>query len=262
MFNLKTFIRKSKYRHKIKFCFYVIKSLFNFFHKYKIIYNYCNSCEVKSFKIYYPLKQYKNDLNLSYNESGLCFSCGSSHRNRVIWKQIKDVLNGKVYLPAGDGFLYHRLKKYSPIYFSDYYTNLEKALPDVPHQDLTNLTYANYSFNLIISEHVMEHINDPKKAFNEIYRVLKKNGTYIFNIPFESENKSLTRVDKNYNELMPKKYHLDPLRNEGALVFNDFSKKDFLDKYVLNEFKSKDIIEDISIVNGIEVISEVVVLKK
>jgi hypothetical protein len=261
MFNLKIFIRKSIYRHKIKFCFYLLKSILNPFGKYFWISDYCNSCQTKSFKIYYPLKQ-NSDLGLSYNESGICFSCGSSHRNRVIWDQIKKHINGDLYLPTGDGFLYHRLRDYPSIKFSDYYIDSSDVLHNIPHQDLTNLTYADNSYDLIISEHIMEHVHDPKKAFNEIFRVLKKNGMYIFSIPFENKTKSLTRIDNNYTEFMPRKYHLDPLRNEGALVFNDFSKKDFLEKYVPSTFKSKEIIEDVSIVKGVKVISEVVILQK
>ena len=261
MFNLKTLIRKSKYRHKIKFFFYFIKSFFYLFQRYKVFYNFCNSCEQMSFKIYYPL--IKNSvLNSAYNESGLCFSCGSSHRNRVIWKHIKEHLNGSVYLPAGDGFLFYKLKDYPSIFFSDYYEDKYNETPNVPHQDLTNLTFADNSFDLVISEHVMEHVNDPKKSFEEIYRVLKNQGRYIFSIPFEGRNKSLIRIDKYFNKLMPEKYHLDPLRAEGALVFNDFSKKDFFEKYVPNKFKSKEIIEDVITVNGVKVISEVIILQK
>lgn len=261
MFNLKILIRKSKHRHKIKFCFYLTKAFFNLFYRYKVFYNFCYSCKSISFKIYYPLNK-NSVLNSAYNESGLCYSCGSSHRNRVIWKHIKEHLNGKVYLPAGDGFLYDKLKNYGSIFFSDYYTSEYNVLPGIPHQDLTNLTFSDNSFDLIISEHVMEHVNDPKKAFNEIYRVLKKNGRYIFSIPFESRSKSLIRIDKKFNKLMPEKYHVDPLRAEGALVFNDFSKKDFFEKYVPNKFKLKEIIEDVTTVDGVKVISEVIILQK
>ena len=165
-------------------------------------------------------------------------------------------------MPAGDGFLYHKLKNYPSIFFSDYYEDKNNETPNVPHQDLTNLTFADNSFDLVISEHVMEHDNDPKKSFEEIYRVLKSQGRYIFSIPFEGRNKSLIRIDKNFNKLMPEKYHLDPLRAEGALVFNDFSKKDFFEKYVPNKFKSKEIIEDVITVNGVKVISEVIILQK
>mgnify|MGYP003706083787 CR=1 FL=1 len=261
MINLKIFIRKSKYRHKIKFCFYLLKSILNPFGKYFLISDYCNSCQTKSFKIYYPLKQ-NSDLGLSYNESGICFSCGSSHRNRVIWDQIKKHIKGDVYLPTGDGFLHHKLRDYLSIKFSDYYINPNDVQQNIPHQDLTNLTYADNSFDLIISEHIMEHVHDPKKAFNEIFRVLKKNGMYIFSIPFENKAKSLTRIDKNYTEFMPRKYHLDPLRNEGSLVFNDFSKKDFLEKYVPKKFSSRVIIDDLFKVNNIKITSEIIILKK
>ena len=33
-------------------------------------------------------------------------------------------------------------------------------------------------------------------------------------------------------DLLPRKFHKDPLRNEGALVFSDFSRHDFVEHYL------------------------------
>ena len=264
--SIKIFLRKSKIRNKIKFFYYFFFYHFNPFKKTDLIYSFCNFCNKKSIFLYYHyLKDNKYSTSDSYNQSGLCFSCGSNHRNRIILKHFKKIYFGtdkSIYLPSGDGSLYNFFKEFKNSFFSDFYDDPKSHSILIPHEDLTSLSFEDNKFDIVISEHVMEHVNDPKKAFEEIYRVLKNQGRYIFSIPFEGRNKSLIRIDKYFNKLMPEKYHLDPLRAEGALVFYDFSKKDFFEKYVPNKFKSKEIIEDVITVNGVKVISEVIILQK
>lgn len=257
----KVFLRHSRYSHKFKFGYYFFKAICSLFDKYFLCCTYCSVCDGNRLILYYPLGD-DCSLKSNYKESGLCFSCGSSHRNRSLWNEVKNNLKGNIYLPAGDGFLYHRLQGYSSIIFSDYYDNPKLALRNIPHQDLTKLTFDDNSFNLILSEHVLEHVSDPNLVFKEIYRCLKNGGLFVFTIPFEANDKSITRIDSNFNEHLPRKFHLDPLRSEGSLVFNDFSKNDFLDKFITKKFSSKVILEDIKIINGVEVISEVVILRK
>lgn len=43
--------------------------------------------------------------------------------------------------------------------------------------DAMNLTFADASFNIVIANHVYEHVPNAEKLFAEIYRVLKPNGT-------------------------------------------------------------------------------------
>lgn len=264
--NIKIHLRKSKIRNKIKFFYYFFFFYLNPFKKTDLIHSFCNFCNKKSFFLYYHyLKGSKYTVSDSYNQTGLCFGCGSNHRNRIILKYFQNIYSGSdksIYLPSGDGSLFNFLKKFKNSFFSDFYDDPKSHSILVPHEDLTSLSFENNTFDIVISEHVMEHVNDPKKAFNEVFRVLKNKGTYLFSIPFESKDKSLVRVDKDYNVLMKKKYHLDPLRNQGILVFNDFSKKDFFKKYVPNQFKSKEIFEDVIIVNCVKVISEVIILQK
>jgi len=49
--------------------------------------------------------------------------------------------------------------------------------------DLTALIFKDFTFNLVICSHVLEHIKEDFIAIEEIYRVLKKNGIGIFQIP-------------------------------------------------------------------------------
>lgn len=49
--------------------------------------------------------------------------------------------------------------------------------------DMSNIIVDEQSVDLVISRAVLEHIREPEKVFNEIARVLKKNGHFIFLIP-------------------------------------------------------------------------------
>jgi SAM-dependent methyltransferase len=50
---------------------------------------------------------------------------------------------------------------------------------EYPEVDLQNLPYNNNSFDYVISDQVIEHLEDPKKAIDESHRVLKENGIAI-----------------------------------------------------------------------------------
>jgi len=51
--------------------------------------------------------------------------------------------------------------------------------------DITKLNFKNNTFDLIICNHVLEHIIDDRTAMNEIYRVLKKDGIGILQVPID-----------------------------------------------------------------------------
>lgn len=260
----KLVFRKSNHKSKIKFIFYFIFYYLNPFKKSDLIFSHCSFCEKDQFLLYVHFLE-NSSVSKSYNESGFCFFCGSSHRNRVIQKILlknHHICDKNIYLAAGVGPLFNYLKNFRNIVFSDFFPSHKSNIKGVLHQDLTKLTFKDSLFDIVISEHVMEHIYDPKTAFMEIFRVLKEEGYYIFSIPFEAHEYSKVRIDEEYNEILDKKYHLDPLRGDGALVFNDFGKKDFLQKYVSPSFSLKRITHDQSIINDIKVVTEVVILKK
>lgn len=48
-----------------------------------------------------------------------------------------------------------------------------------PEVDMQNLPYEDNTFDFVISDQVIEHINNPQKAIEESYRVLKKDGIAI-----------------------------------------------------------------------------------
>ncbi len=66
---------------------------------------------------------------------------------------------------------------------------------------LTNLPLQNESFDIVMSSEVIEHIKEDKKAFSELSRVLRKNGTLIITTPEHSKSNSLDY--KQYNHEKP-----------------------------------------------------------
>ncbi len=56
--------------------------------------------------------------------------------------------------------------------------------------DITNIKYPDRSFDLIICSHVLEHIQDDKKAISELYRVLKDNSMAVILVPLTLTQKT------------------------------------------------------------------------
>ena len=62
-----------------------------------------------------------------------------------------------------------------------FYRNIDSS---VCYADATNLPFANNSFDILIANHVLEHIPEDEKAMKEMYRVLCNNGVAILQVPY------------------------------------------------------------------------------
>ena len=81
---------------------------------------------------------------------------------------------------------------------------------DLLCMDLQNIPFEDKTFDVVISEEVMEHIEDYNKALDEVYRVLKPEGIYIFTIPLMEGKKTQSRVGKKnyYHGVAPQLYYV------------------------------------------------------
>jgi SAM-dependent methyltransferase len=66
--------------------------------------------------------------------------------------------------------------------------------------DLTSLPFMDNSFDILICNHVLEHIVDEKKAFSEIHRVLKPKGWAILQVPIAIELKQTLENSEDSDE--------------------------------------------------------------
>ena len=77
---------------------------------------------------------------------------------------------------------------------------LGKFVKNWLNQDLEQQTFDDESFDLVITQDVMEHVYNPAKAFSEIARTLKKGGAHIFTVPLVNKhNKSEIWASKGVN---------------------------------------------------------------
>jgi SAM-dependent methyltransferase len=165
----------------------------------------------------------------------LCLFCRSSSRKRHVAlaicntrnydpkvnsiKELQKVRDIFIYNTDTNDAFYRVLKKnenYVSSLFSPNLKNGEKISERVFCQNIENLTFENDSFDIVITEDVLEHVRDYKKGLREIFRVLKKGGVHIFTIPFLFNAKTIVRIDTTTNEdihLLPPEYHGDKIRN-------------------------------------------------
>lgn len=101
-------------------------------------------------------------------------------RNRFFSKPLK------VLHVAPEQAFFKRFKKQSNLEYIT--TDLFSPLADVK-ADLCDLPFADNSFEFILCNHVLEHIQDDKKAMQELYRVMKTGGMGIFQVPQDYKRK-------------------------------------------------------------------------
>lgn len=90
-------------------------------------------------------------------------------------------------------------------------------------QDITRLTFAERSLDLIVSSDVLEHVPDAAAAFRESARVLRPGGAHIFTVPTRSRTVRRAFIEHGkITHVLPPEYHLDPLDSRGVLAFWDY----------------------------------------
>jgi SAM-dependent methyltransferase len=90
-------------------------------------------------------------------------------------------------------------------------------------EDLEKQTFPDESFDIVVSQDVMEHIFDANAAFRDIYRTLKPGGAHIFTTPLINKNKPTQQWAKKLPDgtivhLETPEYHGNPMSSEGSLV--------------------------------------------
>ena len=94
-------------------------------------------------------------------------------------------------------------------------------------ESLEALTFTDNSFDLIVTQDVMEHIPSPDLAFREICRVLKPGGAHIFTVPLvrkgePSRRRAVFTTDGKIEHLFAPEYHGNPVDGSGSLVVMDW----------------------------------------
>lgn len=148
--------------------------------------NYTDPIDGKSFKKLLPYG-YENP-----RENVLSPSTLSLERHRLLWLYLKNETDFfsaplKVLHFAPEQAFYKRFRSLKNLTYTT--TDLNSPLADVK-ADICNLPFADNSFDVILCNHVLEHIPNDKKAMQELFRVLRPNGWGIFQIPQDLKRKT------------------------------------------------------------------------
>jgi SAM-dependent methyltransferase len=106
-------------------------------------------------------------------------------RHRLLWLYLKNgtdffTKTHQVLHFAPEQAFYKRFRRLKNIEYTT--TDLNSPLADVK-ADICNLPFADHSFDVILCNHVLEHIPNDTKAMQELFRVMKPGGWGIFQIP-------------------------------------------------------------------------------
>lgn len=185
---------------------------------------YTDPIDGRSFRKFLPYG-YASQRNNALSPSTL-----SLERHRLLWLYLKNETEFftaplKVLHFAPEQAFYKRFRKQSNLDYTT--TDLESPLADVK-ADICSLPFSNNSFDIILCNHVLEHIPDDTTAMKELYRVLKPGGTGIFQIPldpgrattFEDDSitdpKERTRIFGQYDHVrIYGRDYFDKLRQTG-----------------------------------------------
>ena len=170
---------------------------------------------------------YSKFLSYGYKtvrKNALCPGTLSLERHRLLWLYLDketDFLNSnlKVLHVAPEQVFYKKFKKLKNW---EYFTfDLNSPIADIKG-DLTSTNFKDESFDLIICNHVLEHIEDDKSALNEIYRILKYNGISILQVPMNVKRKNTFEDSSIKSKNQREKYfgQYDHVREYG-LDFKD-----------------------------------------
>lgn len=183
-------------------------------------------------------KRFRKFLPYGYGvaaDNRLCPNCLSLERHRLLWLFLKDKTD---FFAAPLRVLHFApeqpfQKRFRTLNNLDYITaDLDSPIADL-HLDVTAIDQPSEAFDVVICNHVLEHVSDVNKAFSEIKRILKPGGWAILLVPINPdvdtfEDPSVT--DPKERERLFGQYdhvrqfgrdYAEVLRNAGFVVEED-----------------------------------------
>jgi SAM-dependent methyltransferase len=135
-----------------------------------------------------------------------CIKCGSLERHRMLWLYLHEetsifskglkVLHIAPEKQLYDLFLQNKNIDYYPIDL-----DAKRYGKKTEEMDATQMRYPDAFFDVVICNHVLEHIPNDRKAMSEIFRVLKEGGWGLLNVPW---NRNINKTFEDFSIIDPK----------------------------------------------------------
>jgi SAM-dependent methyltransferase len=205
---------------------------------------YCSSCKhVTQMRIDWLFGGGSNEhssIHPAWTETATCEECGLNSRMRALIEflqtRIDITIIQKAFIAEQVTPLFQNLKKLIPCLIGSEYLGSKykkgqivvkwKDRRRIRHEDLTDLSFLDGEFDLVMTLDVFEHISNYQKVFYEINRVLVSGGHLVFTIPFFFDLETTrirASIGKNgITHHLPKEIHGNPLSDEGSLCFQNF----------------------------------------
>ncbi|MGE0771665.1 MAG: class I SAM-dependent methyltransferase [Cyclobacteriaceae bacterium] len=158
----------------------------------------CPICQSK-FKKFMPYGRINPRTN------ALCPRCLSLERHRLIWLYLQRKTNffetplDVLHIAPEQCFISRFEKTHGDQYIT---ADLESPWAKVK-MDIHHMPFGDNHFDVVLCNHVLEHVDDDIQAMREIHRVLKPGGWSILQVPFFSPVPDRTFEDKSVKD--PKK---------------------------------------------------------
>jgi SAM-dependent methyltransferase len=134
--------------------------------------------------------RFRKFMPYGYNqvrENALCPKCLSLERHRLLWLYLKNCTGFfseklKVLHVAPEQCFHKRFRHMKNLTYIT--ADLESPLADFI-LDIQQMPFGDAEFDVVICNHVLEHVPDDRKAMGEIFRVLKHGGSAIMQVPMD-----------------------------------------------------------------------------
>ena len=160
-----------------------------------------------------------------------CTNCKSIPRNRALLRVLEQCYPNWTTLSIHEsspsvGGASARLRTSCPGYLpSQYYPKqpFGTLVDGFRNENLESQTFSDESFDIVVTQDVLEHIYDPASVFREIARTLKPGGAHIFGVPLVNKHKPSQVWAKRSADGEPEfihepDFHGNPVDSRGSPV--------------------------------------------
>jgi SAM-dependent methyltransferase len=195
----------------------------------------CNCCnkQYEKFAPRYPPADDKQALEkhhviAGYGEHVYCPYCLSTSRERLmiaLFSTQIPVAGKHILHLSPEPHVFTFLKQQAIVTSTDITPGFyQKIDANIQYADATGLPFLANAFDLVIGNHIMEHIPNDRLAMQELYRVLQPGGIAVLQVPF-SESITTTLEDPNIR---------DPEQQSAR-----FGQKDHVRIYCLSDYMNR-----------------------
>lgn len=95
-------------------------------------------------------------------------------------------------------------------------------------ENLEAMTFGDSTFDIVVTQDVMEHVFHPDRVFSEVHRTLDKGGLFLSTFPIQrslipaTTTRATLASDGTVRHLLEPEYHGNPIDSSGSLVTIDY----------------------------------------